>query len=122
MIESSPAVQDHYPDDFARCYGCGPLNDHGLHLKSRWEEDELVARFSPESFHMAAPGIVYGGLIASLLDCHGMATAAAAAGTLREALQRVQPELARGVVKGVVHKNMAARKLSRLTRRLAALG
>ncbi len=40
----------------------------------------------------------------------------------REALQRVQPELARGVVKGVVHKNMAARKLSRLTRRLAALG
>ena len=40
----------------------------------------------------------------------------------REALKRVQPELARGVAKGVVHKNMAARKLSRLTRRLVALG
>ena len=40
----------------------------------------------------------------------------------RAALQRVQPELARGVAKGVVHKNMASRKLSRLTRRLAALG
>ena len=40
----------------------------------------------------------------------------------REALQRVQPELARGVAKGVLHKNMAARKLSRLTRRLVALG
>ena len=40
----------------------------------------------------------------------------------RAALQRVQPELARGVAKGVVHKNMAARKFSRLTRRLVALG
>ena len=40
----------------------------------------------------------------------------------REALKRVQPELARGVAKGVLHKNMAARKLSRLTRRLVALG
>lgn len=39
-----------------------------------------------------------------------------------EALKRVQPELARGVSKGVLHKNMAARKLSRLTRRLIALG
>ncbi len=40
----------------------------------------------------------------------------------REALQKVQPELARGVAKGVVHKNTAARKFSRLTRRLATLG
>ena len=40
----------------------------------------------------------------------------------REALDRMQPELARGVAKGIVHKNMAARKLSRLTRRLTALG
>ena len=39
-----------------------------------------------------------------------------------DALKRVQPELARGVAKGVLHKNMAARKLSRLTRRLIALG
>ena len=39
-----------------------------------------------------------------------------------EALKRVQPELARGVSKGVLHKNMASRKLSRLTRRLVALG
>lgn len=38
------------------------------------------------------------------------------------ALQRVQPELARGVSKGVLHKNTASRKLSRLTKRLAALG
>jgi len=53
------------------------------------------------------------------------AEAALAAGDkdeARAALGRVQPELARGVAKGVVHKNMAARKLSRLTRRLIALG
>lgn len=40
----------------------------------------------------------------------------------REAIRRVQPELARGVAKGVLHKNTAARKISRLTRRIAALG
>ena len=40
----------------------------------------------------------------------------------RAALQTVQPELARGVSKGVVHRNMAARKMSRLTKRIAALG
>ena len=40
----------------------------------------------------------------------------------RAAIQKVQPELARGVAKGVVHKNTAARKLSRLTKRIAALG
>lgn len=39
----------------------------------------------------------------------------------KEALRRVQPELARGVAKGVLHKNTASRKLSRLTRRLIAL-
>jgi small subunit ribosomal protein S20 len=39
-----------------------------------------------------------------------------------EALKRVQPELDRGVAKGVLHRNTAARKLSRLTRRLTALG
>lgn len=39
-----------------------------------------------------------------------------------EAMRRVQPEIARGVAKGVLHKNTAARKISRLTRRVAALG
>ena len=35
---------------------------------------------------------------------------------------QMQPELARGVAKGVVHKNTAARKFSRLTKRLSSLG
>jgi acyl-coenzyme A thioesterase PaaI-like protein len=72
------AVQDHYPDDFAYCYGCGRLNPHGLHVRTRWDGDSTVARFAPCPEHIAFPGFVYGGLIASLIDCHAMGTAAAA--------------------------------------------
>ena len=71
-------LQDLYPDDFAHCYGCGRLNSHGLHVKSEWRDGEAIARFRPAEYHMALPGFVYGGLIASLADCHAMATAAAA--------------------------------------------
>jgi acyl-coenzyme A thioesterase PaaI-like protein len=73
------AVQDFYPDDFSHCYGCGRLNVHGLHVRSVWDGDETVSRFTPRPEHMAMPGFVYGGLIASLIDCHAMGTAAAAA-------------------------------------------
>lgn len=79
MSQRSTAIQDYYPDDFAHCYGCGRLNDRGLQLKTRWEGDETVARFTPRPEHIAVPGFVYGGLIASLIDCHAMGTAAAAA-------------------------------------------
>jgi acyl-coenzyme A thioesterase PaaI-like protein len=73
------AIQDFYPDDFATCYGCGRLNAQGLQVRSRWDGDETVARFTPRVEHMAMPGFVYGGLLASLIDCHAMGTAAAAA-------------------------------------------
>ena len=76
----SKAFQDFYPDDFAHCYGCGKNNAHGHHLKSYWDGETTVARFTPSSYHTGGvPGNVYGGLIASLLDCHGAASAAAAA-------------------------------------------
>lgn len=71
-------LQDLYPDDYSHCHGCGRLNEHGLHVKSEWQEGECVARFIPAPYHLAIPGFVYGGLIASLVDCHAMATAAAA--------------------------------------------
>jgi uncharacterized protein (TIGR00369 family) len=77
-VKTKP-LQDLYPDDFAHCYGCGRLNSHGLHVKSEWSNGECVARFKPSAEHMALPGFVYGGLIASLADCHAMATAAGAA-------------------------------------------
>ena len=73
------AIQDHYPDIFSHCYGCGTQNDHGLHIKSYWEGDESVCIFNPKEYHLAYPGIVYGGLIASVIDCHSTGTAAAAA-------------------------------------------
>lgn len=75
----SPNVQDAYPDDFAHCFGCGRLNAHGHQIKTRWDGDETLTRFTPAPDYMALPGFVYGGLLASLLDCHGMATASAAA-------------------------------------------
>lgn len=75
---TEPAFQDRYPEDFAHCYGCGRLNPEGHQLKSRWDGDETVALFTPGPHHTSVPGFVYGGLIASLMDCHAMGTAAAA--------------------------------------------
>jgi len=72
------AFQDYYPDDLAYCYGCGRLNEHGYQIKSYWEGDEAISHFQPKPYHTAVPGYVYGGLIASLIDCHSTGTAAAA--------------------------------------------
>jgi len=76
------AVQDFYPDDAAHCYGCGRLNAVGLRIRTFWEGDETVTRFTPASHHTAIPGSVYGGMVASLIDCHGTGSASGAA--LRE--------------------------------------
>ena len=73
------AFQDYYTEPTSHCYGCGRLNEHGLQIKSYWDGDETVCTFTPRSYHTAFPGYVYGGLIASLIDCHSTATAAAAA-------------------------------------------
>lgn len=73
------AFQEYYPEQFSYCYGCGRLNEHGLQIKSYWEGDESVSTFHPRPYHTAIPGYVYGGLIASLIDCHSTGTAAAAA-------------------------------------------
>ncbi len=73
------AFQDHYPDELAHCFGCGRLNDRGHHLRSFWEGEEAVARFTPQPYHISIPGFVNGGLLASLVDCHATGTAAAAA-------------------------------------------
>lgn len=72
-------LQDLYPEDYSHCYGCGRLNADGLHVKSRWIDGETVASFTPRPSQIAMPGFVYGGLIASLVDCHAMATAAGGA-------------------------------------------
>lgn len=79
MSSAKAAFQDRYPEDYSHCYGCGRLNPDGLQIKTYWEGDESVTRFQPRPYHTAIPGVVYGGLLASLLDCHGTGTAAAAA-------------------------------------------
>lgn len=73
------AIQDLYPESVSYCYGCGRLNDQGLQIKSYADGDETVCHFMPRPYHMAIPGYVYGGLIASLIDCHATGTAAIAA-------------------------------------------
>ncbi len=72
------AFQDHYPDNHAHCYGCGSQNPHGHQIKTQWQGEQTVTRFKPEPFHTSVPGFAYGGLIASLIDCHSTASAAAA--------------------------------------------
>ncbi|NLH47858.1 MAG: PaaI family thioesterase [Myxococcales bacterium] len=73
------AFQDYYPDSVSHCYGCGRLNEHGLQIKSYWDGEESICTFTPWPQHVAIPGFIYGGLIASLIDCHSTGTAAAAA-------------------------------------------
>ena len=73
------AFQDYYPDHFSHCYGCGKLNVDGMQIKSFWDGDETVCIHTPRSYYTGgAPEHAYGGLIASLIDCHSMGTAAAA--------------------------------------------
>lgn len=71
------AIQDRIRDN--HCYGCGADNPLGLQIKSYWDGDETVAVFHPKPYHVAVPGYVYGGLLASLIYCHSSGTAAAAA-------------------------------------------
>ena len=71
------AFQDHYPDNLSHCYGCGRLNEQGLQIKSYWDGEETVCLFEPKTYHTALPEYVYGGLIASLIDCHSTGTASA---------------------------------------------
>lgn len=72
------AFQDYYPENLSHCYGCGSHNDHGYRIKTVWDGEDSVTRYTPKPFHTAVPGFVYGGLIASLIDCHSTGTASAA--------------------------------------------
>jgi acyl-coenzyme A thioesterase PaaI-like protein len=65
------AIQDHYSNSFAQCYGCGYQNAHGHQIKTHWNGEETITRYTPEAHHTAIPGVVYGGVLASIIDCHG---------------------------------------------------
>lgn len=93
MESTEHAFQDHYADKASYCYGCGRLNDHGLHIRSFWDGEESVCDFQPRPWHLAVPGYVYGGLIASLIDCHATGTAAATAHRAAGRPMEVEPHL-----------------------------
>ncbi len=72
-----PSVQErHAPNSI--CFGCGPANREGLRIRSFPSNDGLTMTFHPEDSHQAFPGIINGGIIGTLLDCHGNWTAAMA--------------------------------------------
>ena len=58
------------------CFGCGPVNDKGLRIRSFARGDEVVAEWQPEKHHESFPGMLSGGIIGTLLDCHSNWTAA----------------------------------------------
>ncbi|MFF2442396.1 PaaI family thioesterase [Priestia megaterium] len=72
------AIQDEYPDDFAWCYGCGRLNQEGYHFRTGWLGEKTITLYTPKPEHTAISGFVYGGLLASLIDCHGTGSASLA--------------------------------------------
>ena len=69
------ALQDRYAPH-SRCFGCGPANERGLRIKSVVQGEEVVAEFVPEPHHEAFPGMVNGGIVGALLDCHSNWTSA----------------------------------------------
>jgi acyl-coenzyme A thioesterase PaaI-like protein len=69
------SLQDRYAPENA-CFGCGAQNPKGLRLKSHVAADGVVATFQPEPHHEAFPGVLSGGIIGALLDCHSNWTAA----------------------------------------------
>lgn len=72
------AFQDAFSEN--HCWGCGPLNPHGLRIKSYWSGDEAICTWQPQPYHSSgAQHILNGGIIAVLMDCHCVCTAVAAA-------------------------------------------
>lgn len=78
MGKEKVAIQDEYADDYAWCYGCGRLNESGHHFRTVWNGEKTVTEYTPKPEHTAIPGFVYGGLLASLVDCHGTGSASLA--------------------------------------------
>ena len=73
MMDERSLQDTHWPDGM--CFGCGPTNDKGLRIKSFLRGEEVVAEWRPEGHHQAWPGILNGGVIGTLLDCHSNMTA-----------------------------------------------
>lgn len=78
MLNPDVSLQERY-GPHTICFGCGPANSHGLHVRSFPDPDsahDVVADWAPESRHEAFPGVLNGGIIGTLMDCHSNWTAA----------------------------------------------
>jgi acyl-coenzyme A thioesterase PaaI-like protein len=74
MTESQPLQEKYAPN--STCWGCGPANRDGLHIRSFAKNDEVVAEWTPQEKYEAFAGALNGGIIGTLLDCHCNWTAA----------------------------------------------
>jgi acyl-coenzyme A thioesterase PaaI-like protein len=72
---SEKSLQETYAPNMA-CFGCGPANEKGLRIRSFPRGEEVVCEWQPETMHEAYPGMLNGGIIGALLDCHSNWTAA----------------------------------------------
>jgi acyl-coenzyme A thioesterase PaaI-like protein len=72
---AAQSLQDRYAPHNA-CFGCGPANDKGLRIKSIVQGDVVVAEWRAQKHHEAFPGMLNGGIVGALLDCHSNWTAA----------------------------------------------
>ena len=75
MMDTGLSLQEKYSPNGV-CFGCGPANEKGLHIRSFPENGEVVAEWHAEKYHEAFPGMLNGGIIGALLDCHSNWTAA----------------------------------------------
>lgn len=79
MLTNGPVSIDSLQERYAphsQCFGCGPANTQGLRIRSIPDRDAVVADWHPQPHHQAFPGVLNGGIIGSLLDCHSNWTAA----------------------------------------------
>jgi acyl-coenzyme A thioesterase PaaI-like protein len=76
MFRMMLAIQDTYPADHAHCYGCGRYNEHGLRIKTYAQGTGAVTDHVPEPIFTGGTDSAYGGLIASIIDCHSAGAAA----------------------------------------------
>ena len=69
MLKSTKSLQEEYAPK-GICFGCGCANEKGLQIKSFVSENDVIATWTAKSHHEAFPGVLNGGVIGSLLDCH----------------------------------------------------
>jgi acyl-coenzyme A thioesterase PaaI-like protein len=74
-MDNQKSLQETYSPE-GICFGCGPKNEKGLHIRSFPTNGEVIAEWHADPHHEAFPGMLNGGIIGALLDCHSNWTAA----------------------------------------------